>query len=403
MNNKKQNNETKVLVVDDLDINLKLLSEILKKNNISVTTTNSGEEAIHLAHEINPDLILLDIAMPEKDGFDVCTELKNSSATNNIPIIFLTARNQTEDIVKGLEMGAVDYLTKPYKSQELISRINTHIDLKKAKDIINNQNEELKQYNLQLTKSLQYARHIQEKLLPKDRILQKYLDDYFIVYIPKHIVSGDFYWLTEQSGLVFLAVIDYTGHGMPGALMSMIGNTLLNEIIIKNKVHDPAQILHELNIEIIKTLNKGKEISEIDNEGMDISLCVIDKAKKKIKVSCANQDFFYIQNNKRHKIEGQIISIGRRFPENGNINFITHTIDISQPTFVYLFTDGYQDQFGGPENKKYQVNNLENLLFELHDLTLNEQKQLLQEQFMKWKMEAEQTDDILVIGFKADY
>lgn len=392
----------KVLVIDDLEINLKLLSEILEKNKITVTTCNSGKDAVKIANDFNPDLILLDIAMPEKDGFDVCSELKNSEKTKNIPVIFLTALNNTNDVVKGLKLGAVDYLTKPYKAQELITRINSHIDLKKAKDLINKQNEELKLNNLQLTKSLHYAKHIQDKLLPKESSFKKYFKDYFLVYMPKHIVSGDFYWLTNQSDLTFLAVIDYTGHGMPGALMSMIGNTLLNEIIIKNQIYDPGKILNELNEEIIKTLNIGNEFSDIDSEGMDISICAVDKKNKQIKVASANQDVCYIQNNEFKKIEGDIISIGRKFSKNETINFITHSIDISLPTYIYLCTDGYQDQFGGPENKKYQTINFEKILHKNHTLPFADQKQFLVEHFQKWKAEVEQTDDILVIGFKTD-
>jgi DNA-binding response OmpR family regulator len=395
-------NGSNVLIVDDLEINLRLLSEILSKNNIKVTSANNGKKAIELAHLIKPDLILLDIAMPEKDGFQVCEELKNFENTKNIPIIFLTAKGQTEDVVKGLKLGAVDYLTKPFKTKELVSRINTHLDLKKAKDIIDKQNIELSQNNLQLTKSLHYARHIQEKLLPKDDLLKQYLDDFFIIHLPKHIVSGDFYWSTKQNNLIFLAVIDYTGHGMPGALVSMIGNTLLNEIIIKNEIHNPSQILHELNEEIIKTLNSGKDFSDFDNEGMDISLCVIDKEKKEVKVSCANQDVYYVKNNQLKKIESQIISIGSKFSEKNNIDFVTHIVDISVPTNFYLFTDGYQDQFGGPSNKKYQINNLEDILIENSPLPFNDQKNILTNQLNFWKDKNEQTDDILLIGFKVE-
>lgn len=397
---------SKILVVDDLEVNLKLLSEILRKNKISVQTTNSGKEAIKLAQEINPDLILLDIAMPETDGFEVCKQLKNNTDTENIPVIFLTARNQTEDIVKGLKMGAVDYLTKPYKSQELVSRINTHLDLKRAKDIINRQNQELVQINQQLTKSLHYARHIQDKLMPNKKLLSKALKDHFIFYHPKHIVSGDFYWLTEIDNLVFLSAIDYTGHGMPGALMSMIGNTLLNEIIINRKIFDPGKILHILNQEVIKTLSKDAEENEDDNNGdtevMDISLCVIDKKKNEVRLSCANQNVYYFKQDSMHKIEGQIISIGRSFPKNQNISFKTHTIKIDKPTYFYLLTDGFQDQFGGPNNKKYQIQNIEKSIAENYKQPFPKQKEILEKKFKEWKAESEQTDDILVIGFKVD-
>ena len=400
LDNNESNYSGDVLIVDDIDINLQLISEILDKNNIRVKTAHSGKEALEIAQQVGPDLILLDVAMPEMDGYTVCEQLKENDSTSNIPVIFVSAKNQTDDIVRGLKLGAVDYLTKPYKSQELLSRVITHLDLKRSKDLINKQNETLKQTNNQLTKSLSYAKHIQDKLLPELSKIQEYLPETFILHKSKYLVSGDFYWFNKQDNLLFLAVIDCTGHGMPGALMSMIGNTLLNEIIIKNKITDPAEILKTLNSEVVKTLKKEDSSDEFDNEGMDISLCCIDTKNNQAKISCANQDVYYIQDGILHTIEGQIFSIGRECKETKNLKFTTTIINLTNPTYIYMMSDGFQDQFGGTNNKKFQINQLKELIVKNHKASMPDQYKVFQNKLDNWKGDNELTDDILVVGFK---
>lgn len=388
-----------VLIVDDIDINIKLISEILKRNNIEASSALSGEEALLMANQNPPDLILLDVSMPQMDGFEVCKKLQDNPFTNNIPIIFLTARNQTEDVVKGLELGAVDYLTKPYKSQELVTRIKIHLELKKAKDTIKLQNLKLSQTNNQLNSSLKYAWHIQQKLLPKLSKIQNCFTDSFILFKPKHQVSGDFYWLYQTENQIIICVIDCTGHGIPGALMSMIANTLLNEIIIKKKNYNPELILEELNHEFIYTIFNN-ESEKIGNEGMDISICNINKSKKKLKISSANNDVCLFIDDKFITVPGQIYPIGSIVPEDEAFKFKNKSFNITSNTSIYLFTDGYQDQFGGLHNQKIQISNLHKSLKEIYKLPFSQQKSFLLQKIKKWQGSNDQTDDILIVGLK---
>ncbi|MCK4661417.1 MAG: response regulator [Bacteroidales bacterium] len=391
---------SEVLVVDDVPLNQKLISEILSQNNIKVRVASSGKEALESIDSNSPDLILLDISMPEMDGFTVCEILKSKQKTKNIPVIFLTARTQTEDIVKGFNVGAIDYLTKPFKSQELISRVITHIELKRSRDLIEKQNLLLKQKSDQIFKSLTYAKHIQEKIMPSFDIINENLPGSFVLFKPKQLVSGDFYWFSKHDNKIFIIVADCTGHGVPGGLLSMIGNTLLNEIINKNKIFTPSEILNNLYKNMIDVLNHGSANDEFFDEDMDISICCIDFNSNEFTISSSNQNVYIVKNKTINTVEGEIFSSGLYYLKKHYPNFKNNVYKIEQSTIIYMVTDGFHDQFGGPENKKFQLSKLKNLLLNCSEKNMNEQKNYLENYFNNWKGNNEQTDDLLIIGFK---
>lgn len=202
-----------------------------------------GKKALEWTKRKDFDLILLDVMMPEMSGFEVCEHLKANSKTSDIPIIFLTARTDTESIVKGFNLGAVDYVTKPFNKSELLARVSTQVALKKSRD------ETLKYLKL-LKDSVNYAEKIQDAVLPSPEILYDVFPGYFILYKPKDIVSGDFYWINRIKNFIYIAAADCTGHGVPGAFMSMLGITLLNEIVSKSRLDNPNQILNFLRKKI---------------------------------------------------------------------------------------------------------------------------------------------------------
>ncbi|MBI5219189.1 MAG: PAS domain S-box protein [Bacteroidia bacterium] len=294
-------------------------------------------------------------------------------------------------------------------------------DIKEAEEEIKQQNEEIKQQNEEissqrdslneilneiskknelLTDSIQYAKLIQNSILPKQEEIKKYHPESFIYFKPKDIVSGDFYWFHGGGEQYIIAVADCTGHGVPGAFMSMIGNTLLNKIVNEENIYDPEMILHKLNIGIIESLNQGSDYSEIQDDGMDISVCLADMKKNELIISCANQIAFIIENGKVRSIRGSIYSIGGLISYKSSPVFHNDKFKIDKGTTVYLISDGYQDQFGGVDYDKFGILRFESLLGSIHRLPMKEQQKILEQTHEEWRDKRNQTDDILVLGFR---
>lgn len=257
----------------------------------------------------------------------------------------------------------------------------------------------LKDKNKKITDSINYASRIQESILPSDSEIKKQLPDSFVFFKPRDIVSGDFYWLSSIMDKTIIACVDCTGHGVPGAFMSLIGNTLLNEIVNEKEIVDPSLILKRLHFEVVKALHQNTD--RIHNrDGMEMSLVVIDKENQTIQYSGAMNPLYLINGNDVSVIKPDMKSIGGENIGNKEIEFTNHTIQIQKNMSVYLFTDGYMDQFGGPENKKFNIPNFKNMLIEIQSLDMNKQKVVVEETIQKWKGNSRQIDDMLVIGIR---
>lgn len=239
--------------------------------------------------------------------------------------------------------------------------------------------------------SLQYAKIIQESILPSEAVLRKHLMESFVYYQAKDVVSGDFYSVHQKGEKVFLVAADCTGHGVPGALLTMLGSNLLKETIKGSVSDDPAEILEQLDEMMIESLHH-------EGDGMDIALCVIDKQNNRVSFSGAKNPLMYIQNNQLYKIKGGKRSIGGGYA--GLAPFTTECMVVDQPTAFYIFSDGYQDQFGGPDDKKFMVKRLKDLLLSVHLRPMAEQKQIISDTMKNWIGNRVQTDDLLVMGFK---
>jgi serine phosphatase RsbU (regulator of sigma subunit) len=295
--------------------------------------------------------------------------------------------NQNVEILKQQE--------KILKQQNNIEKKNKMLELQNYE--INLKNGEIEEQNKDITDSIEYAQRIQQAILPTTERIIKALPEHFILFKPKDIVSGDFYWFYESHDKVFISAIDCTGHGVPGAFMSLIANDLLNNIIINRKIEAPDIILKELHHGVRYALNQ----SETQNkDGMDITLCVIDKKQKNILFSGAYNPLVYFQDNEFVNINGDNNPIGGWHSKGENRNFTVHTIDIQKPTMVYMYSDGYQDQFGGKDERKFMKSRLRKLLTDIHSKSMGEQKQILNQTIEDWKSGYEQVDDILVIGFR---
>ncbi|MBU0763633.1 MAG: SpoIIE family protein phosphatase [Bacteroidetes bacterium] len=261
-------------------------------------------------------------------------------------------------------------------------------------------NRKLARTNEILTSSINYAKKIQDAILPSDELINRLLPDSFVFFRPRDIVSGDFYWLAEKNDTVYVAAVDCTGHGVPGAFMSMIGNTLLNGILGEKGMSSPASILDSMNKRIIASLNQGKTGEDSQDDGMDITLCAIPKQDSAIRIACANH-FAYLVNDKGlHIIEGDILSIGDPLAKLKGIKYTDHKVEVGKGSVLYIFSDGFQDQFGGDDNSKFMSGRLQKLLVEHRNMSMEEQKALLEKTFDQWKGEERQLDDVLIIGIR---
>ena len=263
-------------------------------------------------------------------------------------------------------------------------------------------NKRIHQQAENIKSSIRYAGRIQSAMLPNEQSMAEKLHDHFVLFKPRDTVSGDFYWFSEiknggaSSDLAFGAV-DCTGHGVPGAFMSMIGMNSLNNIVNRG-ITQPGEVLKELHSQI-KTALKQEETG--NNDGMDVALCIYHREKRTITFSGAKNPVVYVQNNMLHQIKGDVHPIGGS-KSKPTLDFKNHEILIDQPTMIYLFSDGYRDQFGGEKNTKFMSKKFNQLLFEIHHLPLKEQQAILDKTLNEWKGAGQQTDDILVMGVRIE-
>ncbi|WP_338789858.1 two-component regulator propeller domain-containing protein [Bernardetia sp. MNP-M8] len=256
----------------------------------------------------------------------------------------------------------------------------------------------LESKNKDITDSINYAKRIQHALLPPLSILKDAFEA-FVLFLPRDIVSGDFYWFTEKEGKTIVAAIDCTGHGVPGAFMSIIAETHLDRIINVMGIMSPALILEELDKAVRNTLRQNETQSR---DGMDMSICVIDKNNNEVVFGGAKNPLIYIQNGNVEQVKGDIRGIGgysRKYLKK-TPTFKEHVIKVNEPTSFYIFSDGYQDQFGGKHDEKFMKKRFRQVLRDIHAEDMDAQRQLLERGFIRWKGQRQQIDDVLVIGFK---
>jgi serine phosphatase RsbU (regulator of sigma subunit) len=263
---------------------------------------------------------------------------------------------------------------------------------------IEKQKEEIEEQKKHIMDSIYYARRIQNAILPSFNVIDNHFKDYFILYLPKDIVSGDFYWMNGIDGLSMIAAVDCTGHGVPGAFMSIVGFNQMNYAVSVKKARSAASIMDELNAGVINTLNENISDSSI-KDGMDMALCIFDFREMNLEFAGANNPILLIRNDAVTMYKGDRFPIG---VYEGNIPkpFTNNEIKINTGDCVYMFSDGYPDQFGGPDNKKFMLRRFQELLLEVHSLPMNRQKEILAQRLSEWRGNNEQVDDILVIGIR---
>ncbi len=295
------------------------------------------------------------------------------------------------------------------KNEELVQK-NEEISMQKeeiqaqAEELTTKSNEllfsleQIQHKNKEITASINYARRIQQAILPLETNISVYFSDLFILFKPRDIVSGDFYWFTQKNERQIIALADCTGHGVPGAFMSMVGSSLLDKIIKDKNIMDTGQILSQLHLSVRAAL---KQANSDSRDGMDITLCSVDIQNQKLYFSGAKNPIYYVQNHEIKICKGDKFSIGGHQKEIKRI-FTMNEISIQKNDIFYLFSDGYQDQFGGKERRKFMTKRFRNLLLENHTKPFFQQKTYLENTLENWIKTGheKQTDDILVIGFR---
>ncbi|HIA13075.1 MAG TPA: hypothetical protein EYN69_13555, partial [Flavobacteriales bacterium] len=257
--------------------------------------------------------------------------------------------------------------------------------------------KELAEKNKEITDSITYAQNIQRAILPSINSIEKGYEDSFVLFNPRDIVSGDFYWYAEQNGKSYLAACDCTGHGVPGAFVSMIGNNLLNQIILEKNIEKPGEILSHLNRGVKFAFTQEGEQEAQD--GMDMVLCVLDKEKGVLEYSGANNPLIFIRDGELEVLKNDRKPIGGDTPN--DFAYETKIVEVKTNDHFYLFSDGYPDQFGGDKGKKFMMKRYKEMILIHHKKTMAEQLEIYRTELRDWiGIVHEQIDDILVIGVK---
>ncbi len=257
-------------------------------------------------------------------------------------------------------------------------------------------NKQLLEQNKDITDSIYYAQRIQQSILQTQEQLSHYFNESFLLYKPKDIVSGDYYWFYEDEVYKYIAAIDCTGHGVPGAMMSMVANSMFKEVFINRKISNPSEILKALDEELEKSINKNQDATF--NDGMDVSLIRINKVTNELAFAGAFRSILISRKGEITELKGSRYPIG--FYSGIAKTYETQVFQLEKNDSVYLFTDGFIDQFGGEKNKKLNKSNFKDLLSTIHEMDMNEQEAFLEYSFNNWKQDNDQTDDVLVIGIR---
>ena len=422
MNQLKVISMSTILVIEDEALIRESICDVLELNGFETKNEPDGESGLQRAYSLKPDLILCDINMPKISGLDVLKEIRSNDALKHTPFIFLTALATMDDLRVGMNLGAEDYLVKPYHNKDLLSTISQQ--LKKSEDLKKVKKEYLRQriidFKLQIKEknksffdSLNRAKTIQNVILPSAQKMSELLPKHFNYFLPKYSISGDFYWAKRLKGVTLIAVADCTGHGIPGALLSMAGNISLNSAVDQFGLTKPAEILTKANELFLDFMNSND--SNVSHDGMDICLCSIDDNSNLVRFAGANRPLYIVtkqnsfkpvkvvdtnteliqEENSLFEIKGDKCSIGAEYPV---FQVEEHVFEYSKGDTIYLSSDGYADQFGGESDRKFKTKRLKNLLLSIQNKKMPKQKDALIQEFENWKGAKEQIDDVTIIG-----
>jgi len=402
-----------ILYIDDEKDNLTVFYSTFRRD-YSVYLAPSGHEGIEIMKKHEIKLVITDQRMPGMTG--------TAFLENIIPDfpdcirIILTGFSDIDAVIQAINKGRIyRYITKPWDREEMKITIDNGLETYNLKQQnkklfgelveanttleqkVIDRTKRIESQKKEITDSILYAGRIQNALLTPSEDIERLLPSYFILNKPREIVSGDYYWMTQKNNFILIAVADCTGHGVPGAFMSILGISLLNGIVNKSPDIKADEILNQLRGQIIKSLHQTGKRNET-RDGMEMALCVIDLQEKKLQFSGASRPLYLIRDSEFFEIKGDSMPIGI-YPDDGN-SFTCKDMEVKEGDIIYLFTDGYVDQIGGPSRKTLRSEHLKEILRDIHQQPMQEQKRLLEKIFEDWKGDVEQVDDVLVFGIR---
>lgn len=378
----------RILLLEDNMKSMQNIMDMLDPAGYEMHYSIAGHNLSEMLYTKKYDLLLFNMMVEGMNGFDVLKRVKQSDINEDVPVVFITDKDNNGDLMQGIHVTGTDFLRSPFTREELLTRISNQISL-------NVSNEKLKQSRL-VTKSIQYAERIQKAMQPGSSFFEDYFSGHFLISMPRDIVSGDFYWAKKIDHMILVAVADCTGHGVPGAFLSVLGTSLLNEICMKYRLDDVNKILDNLRYKLKKTLLKAEYNAPI-SDGMDISLIMINTQKMTMQFAGAYHKLIVVQNGEIKELSGDLQPIGFHLVET---EFTKHVLEISEGTKIYFSTDGFVDQFGGASGKKYQYRKYRRLIHEISSLDMEQQKLILMKEHLEWKGINDQVDDILMLGLE---
>lgn len=345
-------------------------------------------EAMKIAEEMKAKPLLVDVHFALAQYYEAIGKLEKS-------LKHLKRFHEFEKEVNNLESRnrlknqQIVFATEQSRKEAEIFQLR-NVELKAAFD-------EIEEKNNEINASIKYAERIQRAVLPPDAYIKEILPEHFILFLPRDIVSGDYYWATQKGDKLIFTAADCTGHGIPGAFMSMLGVSYLNEIVNSMEVLKANEILNELRKHIMDSLHQeGREGEQKD--GMDMGLCVYDISGGELQFSGAYNSMYLIRNNELEELKADRMPIS--IHDHGKDPFTNHVIQIQKNDVIYLFSDGYPDQFGGPDGKKFKYKALKELLLSISNDLMKSQREKLLKRFEEWKGEQAQVDDVIILGIR---
>lgn len=329
------------------------------------------------------------LALREGEKYEYEKEKAIQKAEYNKHLEVIAEQEQKQKVIKYAIIGGL--VLSVLFGAFVVSRLRI---TRKQKLVIEEQKELVDEKNQEITDSITYAKRIQEAILPPSIEMNKHLKDGFVYYKPKAIIAGDFYWLETVGDVVLYAAADCTGHGVPGAMVSVVCHNALNRAVREYKLTDPALILNKVRELVIETFEKSDQ--EV-KDGMDIALCALNFKTNKMQFAGANNPVYIVRDNDVLETKGDKQSIGRFA---GNDPYNSHKIELEKGDTIYIFTDGYPDQFGGVKGKKLKYKPFKELLLSVSQKSADQQHQLIDEAFENWKGNLDQVDDVCVIGVR---
>lgn len=419
-----------ILCVDDEQIIIDSLSNQLRNHfgdSVEVEVANSGLEALDVIEDYvieqgrAPNLVISDQIMPRMKG-DELLRVINERHPETVKVL-LTGQADKDDVIKAVNKGNLfKYIEKPWDFDELIEIINeafnyyssyqtsspTEMDslvtlslelekeIRQKNEDVFKQKKAIESRDREVEASLRYMKQLQKTTMPQANDLQKIFTESFLLHKPLGDLGGDFYWIQEHNGLLYVCVADCTGHGIEGGLMTMVVNNALNTIVLKEGVSKPSDILCSLQKQLKEVISQGGVLSSMD--GVRISICVIDKSRNELLFSGARNSLSYLHNGQMVTVKGDRDMIGGVGKHEGS--YLTHIVDILPDMSFYMFSDGLVDQLGGEEFRKYSIPRLYSLLEKNSTESLQNQHKEILFDFVTWRGETPQVDDVLMLGFR---